>query len=370
MDDSTSTPRWKSKKLAWVLLMVANVTFASIGPTFIMFERAANAGPLTIAAWRNQLILCFLLPLLLWENRRITSQERMSWWTVDGRRSRYTKYYPVFCIVGAALGWATNLACWVVSLKFTTTVRASIFVNTHPFLLSLLYCVLRRPLARLTGFALLVCCAGLLLSEGSSLSGSEESNHDGASLFVGDMLCLVAAVGDAVYFFLAGAARKTIPNMTFTFIATAICCLVLSCVSLLVEDPDGGLFGWSVLADPLPEYLALFALAVGWLGLLASNYTVGVLDPLIVSSSTLINPALTGLLSYLAGLEDVPGPYTMGGGAVILLGLALMAYAERVQSRVGNELQEHLELTDQDHNQNLGHIEGSSNMITLASIPI
>lgn len=127
-----------------------------------------------------------------------------------------------------------------------------------------------------------------------------------------------------------------------------MCALVLSMASLAVEQPSLGLFGWALLDSPLPLLFALFAFAVGVLGLLACNYTVGVLPTLIVSSSTLIGPGLTGVISYLAGLEGIPQWYTLVGGSIVLSGLGIMTYSENrhPQSRVGIDLDQPLDSPD------------------------
>lgn len=96
------------------------------------------------------------------------------------------------------------------SLQYTTTVRASILVNTHPFILTLVFCILRRPLGRLTVAGMIVCCAGLLLSESPAAidggSGDAESGKPAGQLLTGDFLALVAGgtkpeTFSVVYFF-------------------------------------------------------------------------------------------------------------------------------------------------------------------------
>lgn len=122
------------------------------------------------------------------------------------------------------------------------------------------------------------------------------------------------------------------PVYTFTFLTLLVCTAGLT-VAAAVEDGVGNMFGYLFLEPMTLFYLTLFAFGIGVVGLAASNYSLGKLDSLLVSSASLINPAITGVVAYAIGLEGVPGLPTIFGGLMVLVGLGVMSIGENKRKR-------------------------------------
>ncbi len=62
------------------------------------------------------------------------------------------------------------------------------------------------------------------------------------------------------------------------------------------------------------------------------------ISPLVFASVTLVDPAITGLISWCAGLEGIPDLKTWLSGFVVISGVALITYGEHLR-----ELRKHLD---------------------------
>ena len=76
-------------------------------------------------------MLLFLIPLAWVERKSSAKKTKIGWFDVKENLS-HPLWIHVFI---AGLGWAGNLAFWVIGLQFTTTVRASLLSTTYPIML-------------------------------------------------------------------------------------------------------------------------------------------------------------------------------------------------------------------------------------------
>jgi drug/metabolite transporter (DMT)-like permease len=53
------------------------------------------------------------------------------------------------------------------------------------------------------------------------------------------------------------------------------------------------------------------------------------ISPLVFSALALLDPALTALISWIAGLEHLPTVFSWIGGAVVMSGIGLISFSER-----------------------------------------
>lgn len=53
------------------------------------------------------------------------------------------------------------------------------------------------------------------------------------------------------------------------------------------------------------------------------------IPPLVFSSVTLVDPAVTATISWLCGIEHLPGIFSWLGGGVVITGVAVIGYGER-----------------------------------------
>lgn len=64
---------------------------------------------------------------------------------------------------------------------------------------------------------------------------------------------------------------------------------------------------------------------------------------------TLVDPAITGVISWLVGIEGVPDVYTWSGGIVVIGGVLMVIFGEN--QRLKQEAQETLLNYDDDEPQ-------------------
>jgi hypothetical protein len=53
------------------------------------------------------------------------------------------------------------------------------------------------------------------------------------------------------------------------------------------------------------------------------------ISPLVFSSVTLIDPAITAVLAWCFGIEGLPAWYAWVGGIIVMVGVGLISYGER-----------------------------------------
>ena len=51
--------------------------------------------------------------------------------------------------------------------------------------------------------------------------------------------------------------------------------------------------------------------------------------PLVFSALSLMDPALTAIISWLAGVEPLPMAFSWIGGTIVMTGIGLISFAEK-----------------------------------------
>jgi len=69
---------------------------------------------------------------------------------------------------------------------------------------------------------------------------------------------------------------------------------------------------------------------------------------LVFSASTLLDPAITGIISYSAGLEGLPDARTIWGGLLIVLGVGAVTLGESHHEEVQTPIEDLSQVTDGD----------------------
>lgn len=89
---------------------------------------------------------------------------------------------------------------------------------------------------------------------------------------------------------------------------------------------DNCIFGW--MAKKWAAKILLFGLLVGVVCMAGFNYAMQYLPPLVFSSTALLDPALTAILSWMAGVETLPSLYSWFGGFLVMVGVAVISIGE------------------------------------------
>mgnify|MGYP000383302136 CR=1 FL=1 len=220
----------------------------------------------------------------------------------------------VAAAAGAAL--ALHFAAWFESLEFTTVAASVTLVQSQPlFVAAGAALFLRERVTRLTVLGILVAVVGV------GIMSAGEADAAGASdPLVGNTLAVVGAVAAAGYVLAGRSLRQRISLFPYVTVVYAACATVLFGVVLAQGHP--------LLAYPPREWLLFLGMAVGpgLFGHTVVNWALEHLESSLVSVSLLGEPVGSTLLALWL-LAEVPGPWTVVGGAVVLGGIYLVGRA-------------------------------------------
>lgn len=299
--------------------------------------------PLLSACWRCQCMIFFLLLPAALEIRRTPIEERRLWF----KKKAGEKWHIGWYIFGVSCCWAWSLALWVTSLRYTTTVRASLFGSLYPLVLVVYSRVTGVKVSKGEALGVVLAFGGVaitLIPGGSSSSSSDQgsSTKESGKEFLGDAMNMVGSALVAINIIFAQHVRKTLPVFTYSTINTINVTLWLSFGTLVIErvsfsnDMDG-LFGWT--RPELVGIMMLFGFVVGILGLIGFNVAVKHISAVVFSTVQLVDPALTGFIAWIWGLEGIPSVATFIGGVVVALGIAAVVVFEARRKRAEESAQ-------------------------------
>lgn len=269
------------------------VLFVSFGSIFV---RLAHAPALAVSFYRIFLAALLLAPFAFAPARR-------SWATLSPRLRL------VLIASGAAL--AIHFATWVASLSFTSIASSVLLVNTAPlFAVALSWAFLHEqaPPVVLGAIGLALAGAGLIaVGDWASAPAS----------LGGNLLALAGAGTLAAYHVIGRGLRDALPLHAYVFGVWSTAALTLAVLCIPFRVP---LVGYE------PKTWSLFlALAVvptlGGHGLV--NKSLRSLPAPTVGLFLLGEPVGASLLAY-ALFGEVPGPWAMAGGVLVLLALTLV----------------------------------------------
>ena len=317
--------------VAWFCMFLGICSDATIGPAFkLMKER--HIPVILAASWRCQCMVLILIPLVLIEMktsavRPFSEQFRWIWGEENDEKRPGTARWATFT---AGLGWAGNLLFWVVGLQFTTTVKAAIFNGAKPIIMMIYMWVFAKvELSKFEAAGAMVAFGGLLLAMLDQKA--DESAHEMRMEVLGYLLCLLSGASEVVCILSRQRTIGVVPLIQFTAATTLVIAVISSVLAITQLDSsftvsDNGLFGWA--ADEWRVRMFVFAFLVGVVCGIGFNYAQLHLSPLVFASCLLMDPAVTGLISWAVSVEDIPKTFTILGGAVVVAGVALVIFGE------------------------------------------
>jgi drug/metabolite transporter (DMT)-like permease len=274
-----------------VAVAVLSVSFAA--PLF----RMAEADAVTASFWRLLLAVGMLAPFAL-----------RAWpaWAAYGRRD-----WLATAAAGVAL--ALHFALWVQSLQMTSVAAATALVTLQAVFVAAGGHFLgdRIGAAGAAGVAL-ATAGGLAIAWGDAGAG-------GTHALRGDLLAVLAGICSAAYMLIGRRLRQgrglleyAVPVYAIAAAALGLAALALR-LPLLPSGPGAARsFGLFVLLAAVPM--------LG--GHTVANWAIRWLPAHTVATWILLEPVGAALLAWPL-LGEVPGPWTVAGGAVVILGGAL-----------------------------------------------
>lgn len=147
------------------------------------------------------------------------------------------------------------------------------------------------------------------------------------TMLMGDLMCILSACFTAADYVYSARARQSVALVSFTFFSTFLVWLTCGLMSIVFEDSRllgrsiDALMGW--LADEFRWYVCILSLFIGVFGILGYNISLKYISPLLLSIVGLTEPAMTGIITWAAGMEEPPGIGTWVGGTFVLAGTLL-----------------------------------------------
>jgi len=323
------------------------------GTLFAIIGQASP--PLLKASWRLWSTSLLQAPWFCWQLRALMRAGDAA--AVRSFRSSLWK----LCVIGVVL--AAHFGCWVWAIDHTSLAHSLLFVSAHPVILILAawvvwagwFCCFRGAAAAVPEADGVVpqAAPGATGPDGPRRPSALESAGTaigcvGAALMValvdtssspvtvaGDAVALGGAAAMAVYL-TAGRhfrSRVRLPLFLYAFPVTLSAAMVATAASLAAEGPSHGVafggppsvgvFGW--LRDGrLAAVVVALGMVSGILGHTLANLALARLSPLVVSVGLLLEPLAGSVIGYAAGVQEVPQPWTFGGGAILLIGAGLV----------------------------------------------
>tara|TARA_B100000945_G_scaffold26900_1_gene18740 strand:+ start:35 stop:985 length:951 start_codon:yes stop_codon:yes gene_type:complete len=301
--------------IAWITLSVAVLAVSSAG---IVLQEMGEIPPLLRAAWRMQGTSLVLLPGFLYQASRMDA----------GSISRD----DCLLLLASSLFLAIHFGSWVWSLDNTSLVHSLLFVNTHPLVVVALMPLMGRAVGRghLTGVSV-----GFV---GAAITLLEVGGGGDASL-IGDAAAFLGAVTVVGYLLVGRRLRsgRGMPIFVYAFPVTLCAGFWLSASSIILEGstlasipPENSVIGWSNSA--WLAWVAYLSLGPGLCGHTGINTVLRWVSPIVVSIAMLFEPVLGAAIAWIWTSEAEIGPYTLLGGALMIVGAIMVTLQENEQN--------------------------------------
>ena len=278
-----------------VALGVSAIAISTSAP--LVFATGAPAA--TVAFWRLAFMALLVFGALL---------------ALKGPRALVLPRREVALLLGLGVILGMHFGFWIPSVKSTSLTASVVIVTSHPILVaaaSHLYLKERASPAAVLG--ILVALAGVAVIFASDLSNPN---------FAGDLLAVGGALTLGAYLLIGRLKRREgLPVLVYTTYVYGAAALTLFAGALLAGAPFGPPAG-----TDLALVLAM-ALVPGMLGHTLYNWALRYLSATVVSATHVVEPIGASLLAlWLFGTQ--PPPSTALGGAITLLGVLLVIFAE------------------------------------------
>lgn len=280
-----------------LVLAAAVVAFSWAGP----LVRFTDAAALAVAAWRLLFSAAFLAVVLA---MRPASRRALA---ALSRRDLL-----LALVAGGLL--ALHFWTWIASIDLTTVSSSVVLVSTQPLWVALISMIFLREVpvrAEWVGLGIAVL--------GAAWIGWGDLALGGMAL-VGDALALVAAVLAAAYYSIGRALRPKLDLWSYIALVYGAAAAILL-VAVLATPTVPLVRGY----EPV-DWAVFLALAAGpmMIGHTGVNYALRYVRAYIANLAVLGEPLGATLIAwFLPAIGERPGPSLVGGGILILAGVAL-----------------------------------------------
>ena len=249
------------------LILSLGAMLIGFAPVFVKWSELSSSA---ILFWR----MLLALPLLAFLNYSLNKT------FIFKVKNKNTILYSAI----ASLAFTTDLILWHFSMNITSVSNATIIVNSAPIFVALLAFIIFKELpAKGFGVSFLITYLGIT---GLIIFSNNYTNGK----IVGDLLCIIAAVGYGIYLLIIAKLGKE-TSLNLIFYTTLFCCLF----SIIPMMLDSGLnfpksnFEWINL------FLLAFICQFG--GQFLITYAIGKISPSNGSIGLLMQPLTATILA-------------------------------------------------------------------------
>lgn len=295
--------RPSSRLISWLLLIVANVLFASgyIAAKFLLRDLSV----IITLALRIGIAALILLPLLI-AKRKVLHLTRRD--------------LPQLAILVLS-GFVINNLLEYGGLSLTTASDFALLVTSESIFMAILsWLLLREPFTRMTGMALLLGSMGMYLIIEQGLIPTLPSGG-GVLRILGDLLVIAGLLSESFY-----TVRGKVLLVRYSPSLITSASLMGSCVVFWIP-----IAGWNLLSSGWPALNLVSWLALGWLAVMSTALAYlawfGGLSKIegTKAASTLFLQPLVGTLLAIVLLHEQITLMTVVGGIVIVASVYLIS---------------------------------------------
>jgi drug/metabolite transporter (DMT)-like permease len=279
---------------------MAALVLAVLGvSTSAVLVRYSDAGSSVIAFYRVLFTLCLVAPFAVGGSgeafRRVTGRDWLA-------------------ALATGIALAIHFIVWFESLAWTSVAASATLVQTQPIFVAIgAAAVLGERIDSRVVVGIVVSLAGATVL---SLARQGASVPAGGDATIGNLLAVAGALMGGAYLLAGRSLRQRVSTMPYVTIVYAACAAVLLLAVLAQGQP--------LVAYPLREWALFAAMAVGpgLLGHTVINWALEHVESTVVSVTLLGEPIGATLLAA-ALLGEIPPLPVLGGGLVVLLGIAV-----------------------------------------------
>jgi drug/metabolite transporter (DMT)-like permease len=305
------------------LISILFIGFLAVSTSSILIRlaRAEGVPALVIAAYRLTLATLILTPIVL--RRQCAELKRLA------RRD-------VLIAIASGLFLTLHFATWVSSFDYTSVTSSVVLVTTGPIWVALTsWIILRERLSQPMIVGVIITVVGGVvvgLADACDLkTGSCSGLSIGGTQLWGDALALMGAWMVTGYLLIGRYLRNRMPLLIYIFVVYGTAAIGLILIVALsgqsfVFDQFGEIFSLQAVV-----WLILLAIAPQLLGHSAYNYALRFLSPAFVAIITVAEPIGASILAFVI-LHELPGPLTLIGAFIILIGIAVASRPARANS--------------------------------------
>lgn len=310
--------------VGYLLLLASLLTISSLGPAL---DLQTGVDPFMKLFWRSTASVLVFLPLAVWSL------------VEDGFPRLKTR--TMFLFLSCALSYSLFMMTFLWALSHTSIGHAYIFNNCHSLIIVIGRLLLGRYVSQFEGIGTGIGIIGGTITtfEHSTFSGGSSSSTIAEVTLAGDLVALLGAIGGVLYLITA---KKLRSEMDMSVLLTGVFFVsgllhfpMFSLLEIPFEfstNPTIGLFGWLSSSQIGTEaYIVVVCTLIGTLGYLS---VMKYFAPIVVSVVMLMEPILASVIGVAAGVDHMPGLFTIVGSLLIIFGtiLVIVSNSSRTES--------------------------------------